>query len=52
MLAKYYIYGTLKEKAEAELKEIEGDDINKNRAACRELLPLYAALGAEDLEGL
>ena len=48
MVAKYYIYGNLKEKAEAELKEIEGDDINKNRAACRELLPLYAALGKAD----
>ncbi|XP_020250045.1 pentatricopeptide repeat-containing protein At1g80270, mitochondrial-like [Asparagus officinalis] len=48
ILARNYIYGNLKEKAEAVLKEIEGDDIKGNRAACKELLPLYASLGKSD----
>ncbi|KAH7677315.1 TPR-like protein [Dioscorea alata] len=51
MLAKHYIFGGLKEKAESVLKEMEGDDIKENRYACKALLPLYAALGkAEDVE--
>lgn len=50
MIAKYYIYGKLNKKAEAVLKEIEGD-VMENRNACKELLPLYAALGkADDVE--
>lgn len=51
MLARYYIYGGFTEKAEAELKKIEGDDIKENRTACKELLPLYAALGKADEVG-
>lgn len=51
MLAKHYIFGGLKEKAESMLKQMEGDDIKENRYACKSLLPLYAALGkAEDVE--
>eukprot|EP00262_Sarcandra_glabra_P000448 TRINITY_DN10528_c0_g1_i1.p1 TRINITY_DN10528_c0_g1~~TRINITY_DN10528_c0_g1_i1.p1 ORF type:complete len:628 (-),score=106.64 TRINITY_DN10528_c0_g1_i1:161-2044(-) len=49
--ARYYIFGGLKEKAEAVLKEMEGDDIEENRAACKALLPLYAALGKSDEVG-
>ncbi|KAG1370941.1 putative Pentatricopeptide repeat-containing protein [Cocos nucifera] len=48
MVAKHYIFGGLNEKAEAALKEMEGDDIKVNRAACKALLPLYAALGKAD----
>lgn len=48
LLAKYYVYGGLKEKAEAILKEMEGGDIKENRGACRDLLPLYASLGKAD----
>lgn len=51
LMAKHYIFAGLKEKAEAVLKEIEGEDINEHRVACKELLPLYAALGkADDVE--
>ncbi|KAK9082071.1 hypothetical protein Syun_031470 [Stephania yunnanensis] len=47
-LAKYYIHGGLNEKAEAVLKELEGDNLKVNRGACRALLPLYADLGKAD----
>ncbi|XP_020274533.1 pentatricopeptide repeat-containing protein At1g80270, mitochondrial-like isoform X2 [Asparagus officinalis] len=47
MVAKYYIHANLNEKAEAVLKEIEGD-IKENLRACRQLLPLYASLGKTD----
>ncbi|XP_039128616.1 LOW QUALITY PROTEIN: pentatricopeptide repeat-containing protein At1g80270, mitochondrial-like [Dioscorea cayenensis subsp. rotundata] len=51
MLAKHYIFGGLKEKAESMLKQMEGDDIKENRYACKSLLRLYADLGkAEDVE--
>lgn len=43
MLAKYYIRGGLKEKADAVLKEME-----ENRAAYGSVLPLYAELGKAD----
>ncbi|KAI3830262.1 hypothetical protein L1987_04399 [Smallanthus sonchifolius] len=43
-LAKHYIYGRLKEKAEVILQEIEGNDLKSNRWVCSVLLPLYAAL--------
>lgn len=48
MIAKHYIYGGCKDKAEAAVKEMKGDDIEENRAACRLLLPLYASLGKAD----
>ncbi|XP_057947806.1 pentatricopeptide repeat-containing protein At1g80270, mitochondrial-like [Malania oleifera] len=48
LIAKHYISGGLKEKAEAVLKEMEGSNIRENRGACRALLPLYAALGKAD----
>ncbi|KAG8372135.1 hypothetical protein BUALT_Bualt12G0034900 [Buddleja alternifolia] len=47
-LAKYYAISGLKDKSEAVLKEIEGDDIEKNRWACQLLLPIYASLGRDD----
>ncbi|THU56947.1 hypothetical protein C4D60_Mb11t22580 [Musa balbisiana] len=51
MVAKYYIFAGLKEKAEAILREIEGGDIEENHDACMALLPLYAALGKADEVG-
>lgn len=51
LAAKHYIFSGQNEKAESVLKEIEGEDINGHRAACRELLSLYAALKkADDVE--
>jgi hypothetical protein len=47
-IAKYYIFNGHREKAEAIVGSIEGDDIKKNRAACTILLPLYAFLGKKD----
>ncbi|KAL3637139.1 hypothetical protein CASFOL_019438 [Castilleja foliolosa] len=46
-LARYYAANGLKDKAQSVLKEIEGDDINKNRWACQLLIPIYASLGME-----
>ncbi|XP_020080956.1 pentatricopeptide repeat-containing protein At1g80270, mitochondrial-like [Ananas comosus] len=48
MVIKHYISAGLKDKAEAALKEMEGSDIKENRASCKALLPLYAALGKAD----
>ncbi|KAF5747932.1 pentatricopeptide repeat-containing protein [Tripterygium wilfordii] len=48
VLAKHYVYGGLKEKAEAILKEMEGSNLKEHRLTCRALLPLYAALGKAD----
>ncbi|CAL9754213.1 unnamed protein product, partial [Musa acuminata subsp. burmannicoides] len=51
MVARHYVFAGLNEKAEATMREMEGDDIKENRAACRDLLRLYAALGkADDVE--
>lgn len=47
IIAKHYASGGLKDKAEAILKEIEGDNL-KDRWAIRVLLPLYAQLGKAD----
>ncbi|KAG6531962.1 hypothetical protein ZIOFF_005799 [Zingiber officinale] len=47
-VAKYYISAGLNQKAETLLKEMEGDDIQKNYVARKVLLPLYAALGKAD----
>ncbi|RWW04710.1 hypothetical protein BHE74_00046667 [Ensete ventricosum] len=50
-VARYYVFSGLNEKAEATLREMEGDDIKENRAACRDLISLYALLGkADDVE--
>ncbi|TKW12453.1 hypothetical protein SEVIR_5G036700v4 [Setaria viridis] len=46
--ARHYIFDGQREKAEALLESMEGDDINTNRAACKILLPLYAFLGKND----
>ncbi|PKU84128.1 pentatricopeptide repeat-containing protein At1g80270, mitochondrial [Dendrobium catenatum] len=48
VIAKHYIFASENQKAEKLLKNIEGDDISKNRAACKPLLTLYAALGKTD----
>ncbi|XP_074588419.1 pentatricopeptide repeat-containing protein At1g80270, mitochondrial-like [Curcuma longa] len=47
-VVKAYIFAGLKEKAEAVLKEIEGDGLQENRNVCRAILPLYATLGKAD----
>lgn len=48
ILAKHYVSGGFKEKAEAILKEMEGDNLKEHRGTCRLLLPLYAELGKAD----
>lgn len=47
-LSRHYATAGLKDKAEAMLKELEGDDIKKKRRFCRYILPIYASLGRED----
>ncbi|XP_059462784.1 pentatricopeptide repeat-containing protein At1g80270, mitochondrial-like [Corylus avellana] len=47
ILVKHYASGGLKEKAEAILREMEGDNL-KDRWVCQVLLPLYAQLGKAD----
>ncbi|XP_061350511.1 pentatricopeptide repeat-containing protein At1g80270, mitochondrial [Gastrolobium bilobum] len=47
-LAKHYTSSGFKEKAEAILKEIEGENLKVNRRACPTLLRLYANLGKAD----
>uniref|UniRef100_A0ACD5VNK3 Uncharacterized protein n=1 Tax=Avena sativa TaxID=4498 RepID=A0ACD5VNK3_AVESA len=47
-LAKHYIFGGHREKAEPILELMEGDDIKENRSACHVVLPLYAFLGRKD----
>ncbi|KAG6694445.1 hypothetical protein I3842_09G048700 [Carya illinoinensis] len=47
ILAKHYVSSGLEEKAEAMLKEMEGDNL-KNGWVCQVLLPLYAQLGKAD----
>ncbi|CAO2162192.1 unnamed protein product [Urochloa humidicola] len=47
-IARHYIFGGQREKAEALLESMEGDDISTNRAACKILLTLYAFLGKND----
>lgn len=47
ILVKHYIFGGLKEKAEAILREMESDNL-KDRWVCRVVLPLYAQLGKAD----
>ncbi|XP_031496018.1 pentatricopeptide repeat-containing protein At1g80270, mitochondrial-like [Nymphaea colorata] len=48
IIARYYVSGKSTEKAEAILKEMEGESLKANRAACKELLPIYASLGKID----
>ncbi|PIN07072.1 hypothetical protein CDL12_20365 [Handroanthus impetiginosus] len=50
-LARHYAAAGLKDKAEAILKEMEGDNIIKNRWACHLLLRIYASLGRDDEVG-
>lgn len=48
MVAKFYIYGGLTEKAEAVMKEMEMEYNKDKRHAIRSLLHLYAALSKPD----
>ncbi|XP_044470394.1 pentatricopeptide repeat-containing protein At1g80270, mitochondrial-like [Mangifera indica] len=48
ILARHYVSGGLKEKAESMLKEMEGGNLKEHRWACQVLLPLYAELGKGD----
>lgn len=50
-MAQYYADARLKDEAEIVLKDMEGGDLVKNRAACCFLLPVYASLGREDEVG-
>ncbi|KAK1664414.1 hypothetical protein QYE76_052573 [Lolium multiflorum] len=47
-LAKHYIFGGHRGKAETILELMEGDDIKANRNACHVVLPLYGFLGKKD----
>jgi pentatricopeptide repeat protein len=47
-LAKHYIFGGHRDKAEPILELMEGDDIKANRNACQVVLPLYGFLGKKD----
>ncbi|KQK03956.1 pentatricopeptide repeat-containing protein At1g80270, mitochondrial [Brachypodium distachyon] len=46
-IAKHYIFGGHREKAEAILESMEGD-MKENRNACKMVMPLYAFLGKKD----
>jgi hypothetical protein len=47
-IARHFLFNGQREKAETLLESMEGDDIQKNRAACKALLPLHAFLGNSD----
>lgn len=47
-VANYYTSAGLKDKAEAVLKEVEGENLKENRQACHYLFPIYADLGKAD----
>ncbi|XP_030519573.1 pentatricopeptide repeat-containing protein At1g80270, mitochondrial-like [Rhodamnia argentea] len=47
-LARHYLSGGMKEKAEAIVKEMEGGDLKRHRPACKFVLPIYAGLGKAD----
>lgn len=51
LLARHYVSGGLKEKAEAILKEMEGGNLEEHRWACKALLPIYADLRKSDEVG-
>ncbi|XP_006389776.2 pentatricopeptide repeat-containing protein At1g80270, mitochondrial [Eutrema salsugineum] len=46
--ARHYSGAGLKEKAEKVLKEMEGESLEANRRAFKDLLSIYASLGRED----
>ncbi|KAL2323779.1 hypothetical protein Fmac_028158 [Flemingia macrophylla] len=48
LLARHYTSAGLKEKAEAILKEIEGENVKQNQWACATLLRIYANLRRAD----
>ncbi|KAF9664570.1 hypothetical protein SADUNF_Sadunf16G0032300 [Salix dunnii] len=48
IMARHYVSGGLKEKAEIVLKEMEGGNLEEHRWACQFLLPLYGTLGRGD----
>ncbi|WVZ71559.1 hypothetical protein U9M48_020133 [Paspalum notatum var. saurae] len=47
-IAKHYIFNGQREKAEALLESLAGDDIEKNHVARKILLPIYGFLGKND----
>ncbi|KAF3522320.1 hypothetical protein F2Q69_00049863, partial [Brassica cretica] len=48
IIARHYSVAGLKEKAESVLKEMEGESLEANRRAFKDLLSIYASLGRED----
>ncbi|KAJ0256712.1 Gamma-tubulin complex component [Hirschfeldia incana] len=48
IIARHYTGAGLKEKAESVLKEMEGERLEANRRAFKDLLSIYASLGRED----
>ncbi|KAB5519310.1 hypothetical protein DKX38_023629 [Salix brachista] len=48
IMARHYVSGGLKEKAEIVLKEMEGGNLDEHRWACQFMLPLYGSLGKAD----
>ncbi|CAL9241371.1 unnamed protein product [Arabidopsis halleri] len=48
LTARHYSGAGLKEKAEKVLKEMEGESLEANRRAFKDLLSIYASLGRED----
>lgn len=48
-LARHFLSGGMKEKAEAIVKGMEGGDLKRHRAACKYVLPIYAGLGKVDV---
>jgi pentatricopeptide repeat protein len=48
IMARHYVSGGLKEKAEIVLKEMEGGNLEEHRWACQFMLPLYGTLGKAD----
>lgn len=51
ILVRHYISAGLQDKAETLLKEMEGENLKRNRWLCQILLPLYATLGKVDEVG-
>ncbi|CAH8356233.1 unnamed protein product [Eruca vesicaria subsp. sativa] len=48
IIARHYSGAGLREKAENVLKEMEGESLEANRRAFKDLLSIYASLGRED----
>ncbi|CAH2037507.1 unnamed protein product [Thlaspi arvense] len=48
IIARHYASAGLKEKAEKVLKEMEGESLEANRHACKDLISIYGSLQRED----